>query len=79
MFKTSTKGKRAAQGHFNLYNDLEKIKAVLSETTYDVFGNIKDKSEAAQESIASYVYKKPVKSLGLAVLSGIIIGILFRR
>lgn len=71
-------------------NDLEKLKALLATTAYDVggearnaisesFENVKDKSTDLQESISDYVSEKPFKALGIAMLSGLLLGLTMRR
>lgn len=70
---------------YDLYGDLEKIKAAIAEATRDVKGktnqlvsqsldNVREKSSDIQENIADYVAEKPFKSLGMAILTGIVIG-----
>lgn len=91
MNKASRHHKHSRNGHhYNLNKDFAKIKAALSDTTHDMRGkaaqmindsyvDIRDKSLDMQENVANYVGEKPFKSLGLAVLSGIIIGFLIRK
>ena len=81
-------------GHHNsdydLYGDVEKIKAALMEATQDVKGKaaelftdsvdgVKEKTALVKDNVANYTAEKPFKSLGAAVLIGIAIGYLLRR
>jgi uncharacterized protein YjbJ (UPF0337 family) len=47
----------------------------LKDRMYDV----KDATEAAQENVVKYVKENPVKSLGFALLAGVIAGVLFKK
>lgn len=90
MNKASRHHKHSRNGNHNLQKDFAKIKAALSDTTYDVkdrasqmisdsYADIRDRSLDMQDNVANYVGEKPFKSLGLAVLSGIILGFLIRK
>lgn len=83
--KTAHRAKHHASTDYDLYGDLEKIKAAIAETTRDARGkasslitesieNAKDKSDELQENVMDYVADKPFKSLGLALLAGMIVG-----
>lgn len=89
MHKTTTKHKLRSLEH-GLYNDLDKIKDAIAGATYhakdragqmltDSYENIKSKSYDLQDNAALYVADKPFKSLGIALLSGIVIGFLLRK
>ena len=84
---TTTKNKHA---NHNLYNNVEKIKAALVDVSQDVKGkageilsdsveNIKHRSHLAKNNMAHYTAKKPFKSLGIALLAGLVVGYLLRR
>jgi uncharacterized protein YjbJ (UPF0337 family) len=45
----------------------------------DKMGDLKDHTVHAQENVITYVKENPVKSLGLAVLAGLIAGVLFKK
>jgi ElaB/YqjD/DUF883 family membrane-anchored ribosome-binding protein len=83
MYKTTARSKRA--NHYNVYNDLAKIKDAFADATYgmrnhagDVISksidDVKEKSTVLQENVSSYVSDKPLKSVGLALLAGIFLG-----
>ena len=73
-----------------LKHDLEKLREILAVTAHDVgghakhaitdsFENVRDKSVDLQESVVDYVNHKPFKALGIAVLSGLILGMTMRK
>lgn len=81
---------RHQEHDYDLYGDIAKIKRALADATLDAKGlateyvtqsieDMKDKSDKVQHDISHYVAKKPVKSLGIALLTGLAIGYLFRR
>lgn len=74
----------------DLQGDIETLRHAFAETAKDVGGktveiisdsvqNVRDKSSDIQESIQKYVAEKPFKSLGIAVLSGMLLGWITRR
>ena len=74
----------------DLYDDIEKIKAALMEASQDVKGkaaellvesvdSMKDKTKDMTDDLANYTAKKPLKSLGIALLVGVSIGYLLRK
>jgi ElaB/YqjD/DUF883 family membrane-anchored ribosome-binding protein len=84
MHKTTTRKQNIIK------NDLEKLKELLATTAYDVGGearnaisesleNVKEKSTDIQDSITDYVNEKPFKALGLAMLTGVFLGLAMRR
>lgn len=86
MYKTKNKH----HSEFDLYDDLEKIKKALIDATSDVKGkagevltqsleDVKERSAAAQENFSNIVADKPFKSLGIAMLAGVIIGYILNR
>ena len=86
----STHRHRNARNEYDLSADLERIKAALAEASYDVKGraseilnesmdNVKKTSSDVQNNVADYVAEQPFKSLGLAIVSGIIIGYLLHK
>lgn len=87
MHKTKSKARRAK---FDIQSDLDRLKSALFDTTYDVKGkagqmitdsyeDLKTRSTDMQENVADYVAGKPFKSLGVALLSGVVIGFLLRK
>lgn len=75
---------------FDPYGDLKKIKAILAGTTIGAkdiagdylmqqFEDVKDKSNEVQETVTDYVTEKPIKSIGLALLTGAVIGWLIHK
>lgn len=85
---TTLKNKNHHNSDYDLYGDVEKIKAALMEATHDVKGKaaelfsdsvdgMKEKTTAAKDTLANYTAEKPFKSLGIALLVGIGIGFLY--
>ncbi len=77
MYKTHAKHKR--------HDELSKLKETLAQYTRDIKGragvimarslrNAKDKSDEIQDNVSHAVSKKPFKSLGVALLTGAVIG-----
>ncbi len=90
MQKASVKTRNSHHKSPDLYGDLQKIKAMLAQTTSDArhqasdyieqsFENVKDKSMELQDSVTNYVAEKPLRSLGFAMLAGIAIGFLIKK
>ena len=82
--------KNRYSNHHDLYQDVEKIKAALIDTANDVKGKanemfadsmegVKENTGRIKDSITDYTEKKPLKSLGIALLVGIAFGYLFRK
>jgi ElaB/YqjD/DUF883 family membrane-anchored ribosome-binding protein len=74
----------------DLYNDVQKIKNALFETSQDMreqaagylsdsVDQMREKTTAVKDNVANYTADKPFKSLGIALLIGAAIGFLFRR
>lgn len=92
MYKTTTKSnaKRHHHSHYDIYGDLAKIKDALSDVTYDMKGragemlsqsldDVKERSAAIQGNVSEYVADRPFKSIGLALLTGLLLGFFIRR
>jgi ElaB/YqjD/DUF883 family membrane-anchored ribosome-binding protein len=82
----------ASKHHKNnaVKHDLDKLKAILALTAKDMRGqaldavtesltSVKDKSSDIQGTVAHYVGDKPFKALGIAVLSGLLLGFAMRK
>jgi ElaB/YqjD/DUF883 family membrane-anchored ribosome-binding protein len=76
--------------NIDLHEDLEKIKAALSRTAYDVkdrageiwqqsIKDMKEKSTNIEENTVRYVKEHPVKALAISVVAGMIISKLLRK
>jgi ElaB/YqjD/DUF883 family membrane-anchored ribosome-binding protein len=76
--------------HYNLSNDVEKIKAALYHTTQDLKGragemvadsmdNAKEQTAMVRDNVADYTSERPFKALGIALVAGIAIGFLLRK
>lgn len=89
MHAAQTRHKKS-NSRYDLYQDFEKIKAALAETTFDMKGkagemfsnsvdNLKEKSEMIQENAGEYISERPFKSIAVSLLSGIVIGYLLNR
>lgn len=90
MYKTSSRHKASRANSHGLNGDIAKIKAALAHATTGVKGKagamlsdqwneVKDKSSDMQHNLADYIAEKPFKTLGITLLSGFIIGFLFRK
>lgn len=89
MYKSASKNRTRHQD-FDLYDDLQKIKDALSQTTVDVrgranemisqsFENAKDRAVNLQDNTANYISERPFKALGIALLVGIVAGYWFHK
>ncbi len=69
----------------NISHELARIKNAFTRATHRARGkanraligaldNVKEKSDLLQENVTDYVATKPFKSMGLAMLTGAIIG-----
>lgn len=87
MLKSS---KTKHHGQHDLYDDLAKIKAIMSNTAFEVKDSAKDiladsldlakeKSNVVKESIENYAHKKPMQSLGICFVTGLFLGLLIKR
>jgi hypothetical protein len=87
MLKTS---RAKHNSHHDLYNDLAKFKAIVSNTAFDMkdtAGDIlsdslnvaKKKSIRFKKNIAAYAYKKPIQILGISFLAGLCMGFLVKK
>lgn len=74
--------------NYDIYGDIEKIRAAFANTASDVTGragemlndsyqSIIDKSSQMQENVADFTAEKPFKSLGIALLAGVVLGLYF--
>lgn len=90
MYKTAVKNKSTASNHSDLYNDVEKIKAAIfkagahakdraGELWTDSIDGIKDRRDAVQENVTNYVTERPLRSVGFAMLAGMLIGYLMHK
>jgi ElaB/YqjD/DUF883 family membrane-anchored ribosome-binding protein len=81
--------RKSRNGH-DLSTDWLKIKNAIHGTAQHVKGkaediflesvdDIKSKSSMAHKSVAAYTAKKPLKSLGVALLVGMAVGFIFLR
>ena len=84
---THTKHRNTNKNDFDLHGDIAKIKAALANTAHhmknrtkgalsNTVENAKDTSLQWKDNVEEYVTDKPLKSLGLAMLSGIFLGYL---
>ena len=71
--------------HHDIRHNLNKVKDALAVTAFDVGAQAKDSLEGAKDklidktsdlqvSVAGYIGDKPFKAMGLAMLSGLILG-----
>jgi ElaB/YqjD/DUF883 family membrane-anchored ribosome-binding protein len=92
MQKTETRSyakKHNSHTAFNLQDDFDSIREALRDTTEDVKGrineiltesldNVKERSTDLKKGLVQYTTHKPLKSLGLALGAGLIIGLILR-
>ena len=90
MYKTPSKHKRSHQNDYDLYNDLAKIRAAISDATYDAKGlakevitqsldEMREKTAVAQENFGTFVANRPYKAVGIAMFAGWLLGYLMRK
>ena len=76
--------------HYDLYDDVEKIKAALIDTASDIKGkagemftqsidDVKERSESIKDGLIDYTIHKPFKTLGMTLLIGVGIGYFLRK
>lgn len=90
MYKTH----KSKHQHYDIRSDLEKIKNAFSHTARDIKQQagdaiwssahnlktrVQDTKDDFEDSVVRYVTKQPVKSLLLSMLSGFVLGYLWRR
>jgi ElaB/YqjD/DUF883 family membrane-anchored ribosome-binding protein len=89
MRHTQIRKHARSNGH-DLATNWVRIKGAVTEAIDNVkdstggmivhsVGGIKKKSVKAQSKIATYTAKKPFKSLGIAMLTGAVLGLIFLR
>jgi ElaB/YqjD/DUF883 family membrane-anchored ribosome-binding protein len=87
---TTLKNRHNHKDDFDLYGDVEKIKAALVEATQDVKGkaaeilsdsynDMAEKTHALKENVSEFTAERPFKSLGIALLVGMAVGYLLRK
>lgn len=78
------------RSHYDLVNDMDKIKAAIFDTTQDLKGragemlvdsvvSMKNQSNHLKEGVADYASERPFKALGIALATGIALGLLIKR
>lgn len=88
MYKNSSR--KIKHPNFDLYADLEKIKSAFGDTAHDVKGkvgslisqsleNARDTTTDMQDNVIEYIQAKPLKSVGLAMMAGVIVGWLLHK
>lgn len=84
------KNPKKHNSEYDLQADLERIKNAFAHAALDMKGiagealnhsllNVKEKSADLKDSVGDYIQKRPFKSTGIAMLAGIVIGILLNR
>ncbi|OGT53329.1 MAG: hypothetical protein A3E84_01810 [Gammaproteobacteria bacterium RIFCSPHIGHO2_12_FULL_42_13] len=90
MEKATAHRKHSHHNNYDLTADLEKIKNAFSAAAFDVKGkthemlnqsveDLKEKSTQMRDGLSEYTAEKPLKSLGIALLAGFVIGFLVRK
>lgn len=62
-----------------LSDSVETAKDRAGEMLLDSVDEIKDKSARAQEKVATYTARRPFKTIGIALLTGVVIGYLLKK
>lgn len=86
----TVKARHNGRSHYNITNDVEKLKAALFDTTHDIRGragemlidsvsSVKDHTIAVKDNLADYTARKPFKALGIALTAGVVLGLLIKR
>lgn len=91
MYKTaSNKHKNSRHSSYDIVGDIERIKSAFSDAAHDVRGrtgemltesvdHLKDQSVKLRDDVTDYIAEKPLKSVGIALVTGMVIGFLLRR
>lgn len=81
MYKNATRHRRHSEGDYDFAADLNKIKSAFSDASQDLRDRAGDifldsLHEAKQKSkhVTNYLADRPLKSIGLAMFAGLIIG-----
>lgn len=88
MHKTTRK--HVHHNDYDLYSDLEKIKLAIADATSGArdrasellsqsFDDARERSTAVKENVTDYVTERPFKSMGIALLAGVLIGYFVRK
>jgi ElaB/YqjD/DUF883 family membrane-anchored ribosome-binding protein len=75
---------------FDLYDDLAKIKAALVDTSRDIKGKAgailseslaeaKERTAAVHDDVSERITERPLLSISLAALAGLVIGYVMRK
>jgi ElaB/YqjD/DUF883 family membrane-anchored ribosome-binding protein len=84
MHKTAIR-QRKNNSNYDLQDDLERIKAAILDATFDAksrtnellaqsWDDLKEKSMDVRENVTNFASKKPYKTAGIALLTGLLIG-----
>jgi ElaB/YqjD/DUF883 family membrane-anchored ribosome-binding protein len=59
--------------------ELKHMKGALALAAKDVKQNVKQKSDDIQDKMVNSIVEKPFKAMGIAILSGMVLGLMMRR
>jgi len=87
---TATSTNRTRHNGHAFATDLRRIKNALADATFTVknstgdmlaksYKDVKNRSEEMQENVSIYIADKPFKSVGIALLAGMFIGLWLRK
>lgn len=87
---TKSRNQKQTRHHYDFYSDLENIKDAVYDATRHARGHasgvlsqsisdVKTKSTDLQDTVLDYVNEKPYKALGIALLSGLVLGLWLKR
>jgi ElaB/YqjD/DUF883 family membrane-anchored ribosome-binding protein len=90
MYKVAAKKHARSNSDYDLYGDLEKIKAAFAETRDDMKGkaaemftqsldNLKNETANIQARIGDFTSERPMKTIGVSLLAGFVLGFIFRK
>lgn len=79
MRNTAKKIRHIRSAKNDLRLDIKRIKNALAQTSRDIKGTVYSRSRDTRDQVADHISDKPFQSLGIAFLSGFIVGVLFRK
>jgi len=86
----ATHHKKRANGHAHFHRDFAGLKKALTDAGIDVkskagemllhtYNDMQGASSDMKEQVTDYIVDRPYKSLGIALLSGVVLGFLLRK
>lgn len=83
--KATAKNHRKVRSKYDIQSDIDKIREAFVDATFDVKGraneiakqaiaNARERSVAAKDGAENFIQERPFKTIGVAMLTGIVIG-----